>query len=191
MTNQGLKNIRRVLFRVLWSTGNYYKGCKNCVSKKNQETNIDYPRNHHSTKHIFSDCTVTDKGPHYRCCYLEKHMYARNSILKGSHHRRFHRNLFAITRFQRKKTMHHCATTGNFCNFLLMGNSFHKRDIFLLEKLGENGVQQFLRAIFNSTDCLPKRKLIGYGTPRPPGEIYLIHKIKYDFLYLFDRFKFE
>ena len=61
--------------------------------------------------------------------------------------------------------MHHWATTGNFCSFLLMGNCYHKRDIFLLEKLGENGVQQLLRGVFNSTDWLPKRKLIGMSLP--------------------------
>ena len=89
------------------------------------------------------------------------------------------------------KAMHHWATTGNFRSFLLIGNCYHKRDIFLLEKLGENGVQQFLRAVFNSTDWLPKRKLIGYGNPRRPREICFIHKIEYDSLYLFNRFKFD
>ena len=76
--------------------GNYYKDWKNCkcyVSKKNQETNIDHPRDHPRSiafqQTNFSDCTVTDRGPHHRCCYLEKDMYARKSILKGSHHRRF------------------------------------------------------------------------------------------------------
>ena len=88
-----------------------------------------------------------------------------------------------------KENMYHWATTGNFHSFLLMGNCYHKRNISLLEKLGENGVQQLLRAVFNSTDWLPKKKLIGYGTPRPPGEICLIQKIEYDFLYLFNRFK--
>ena len=55
--------------------GNYYKGYKNCecyVSKENQETNIDYPKNHPGSTAFhqanFSDCTVTDKGPHHRCC---------------------------------------------------------------------------------------------------------------------------
>ena len=89
------------------------------------------------------------------------------------------------------KAMHHWATTGNFHSFLLIGNCYHKRDIFLLEKLGENGVQQFLRAVFNSTDWLPKMKLIGYGTPQRPGEICFIHKIEYDFLYLLNRFRFD
>ena len=87
--------------------------------------------------------------------------------------------------------MHHWATTGNFLSFFLMGNYYHKRDLFLLGKLRANGVQQFLRAVFNSTDWLPKRKFIGYGTPWPPGDIYFIHKIEYDFLYLFNRFKFD
>ena len=31
--------------------------------------------------------------------------------------------------------MHHWATTRNFCSFLLMGNCYRKRDIFLREKL--------------------------------------------------------
>ena len=156
--------------------------------KFSQLHRLFYPRDHQ--KH-FSDYTVTDKGPHHRCCYLEKHMYLLKSFLKGSHHRLFHRNIFAITWFQQKKAMHHWATTGNFPNFLLIGNCYHKRDIFLLEKLGENGAQQFLRAVFNSTDWLPKKKLIGYGTPRWPGEICFIHKIEYDFLYLFNRSKFD
>ena len=110
-------------------------------------------------------------------------MYVRKSFLKGSHHRCFHRNIFAITWFERMKAMHHWATTGNFRSFLLIGNFYHKRDIFLLETL-ENGVQQFLRAVFNSTNWLPKRTLIGYGTPWRPGEICFIHQIEYDFWYL-------
>ena len=113
---------------------------------------IDHPRDHprpiafHQTN--FSDCTVTDKGPHHRCCYLEKYMYASKSILKGSHHRHVHRNIFAITWFQRKKTMHHWATTGNVCNFLLMGNCYHKRDIFFTWKTGRE------RRTAISTGCL-------------------------------------
>ena len=66
--------------------------------KFSQLHRLFYPRDHPRSiafhqKH-FSDYTVTDKGPHHRCCYLEKHMYSRKSILKGSHHRRFHRKVF-------------------------------------------------------------------------------------------------
>ena len=87
--------------------------------------------------------------------------------------------------------MHHWATTGNFLSYFLVVNYYHKTDLFLLGKLRANGVQQFLRAVFNSTDWLPKRKLIGCGTPWPPSDICFVHKIEYDLLYLFNRSKFD
>ena len=95
-----------IIQSLMMDKGNYYKGYQNCcecyVSKKNQGTNIDHPRDHpnrsigfHST--IFSDCIVTDKGAHHRCCYQGRHKYARKSFLKGYCHKRFHKNIFAIT----------------------------------------------------------------------------------------------
>ena len=70
-------------------------------------------------------------------------MYARKSILKGSHHRRFHRSIFAITWFQQRETMHHWATTGNFLSFFLMGNYYHKRHLFYLENWEQTAYNSF------------------------------------------------
>ena len=47
-------------------------------------------------------------------------------------------------------------------------------------------MQQFLWDIFNDNDWPLQRKLTGYGTPGPPGEICFIQQMEYGFLYLVD-----
>ena len=74
------------------------------TNSPNYSAKLSHPRDHPNRSIPFhqtnlTDCTVTDKGSHHRCYYLEKHMYAHKSILKGSHHRCFHGNIFAITWF--------------------------------------------------------------------------------------------
>ena len=90
--------------------------------KDNWKTYIKHTQKGFHQTH-FSDCKVTDKGPHHRCCYLEK----QADLFQGSHHTRFHRNIFPIIQFQRKTTMHHWATIANFRIFLLLCTCYHKR----------------------------------------------------------------
>ena len=99
--------------------------------KDNWKTYIKHTKKgFHQTN--FSDCKVTDKGPQHRCCYLAKHVRAQ-IYFKGISPHTFSLNIFTITRFQRKTTIHHWATIANFINFLLMCTYYHKRDIFYLK----------------------------------------------------------
>ena len=100
---------------------------------------------------------------------------------------------------KRKTTMHHWATTGNFRSFLLMGNCYHKRNIFYLKNWEKMAYSNFyglsLKALIGyrritwlvmALPCHPERFVL-FIKSNMISCVYLIelNSIKSIYIYLF------